>query len=523
MRRSGHVVVLVAAAALAQDDLLRQAARLDAEGKCAEAERYYQQALAGGPASTALLNNLGNHYLACGQPGRARSYFEQVLRRKPNHQNANLQLARLAAEGKQGAQAIRYLAQVTDSGPAVRLLQAEALHWAGRHSEAERVLAAVETEAGGDPRVLFTLGKVCARVGLYDRAAAAFQTVLTERPGDPDVLFELGRTCAIRRDFVRAVFYLAQARQQAPRRADVLLALARAAEEAGFYGDSALAYDEYLQLHPRDDTARRDRARVYGYTGTRLEEGLKELTWYVAKHPKDPLGHYHLAQLTWRSEPEKSLQQLATALRLDPKLAPAHVSRAWLLQRLGRAQEALPHLEAALRLDAKDVRALDQLGLAYLALERPSEAEKVLRRALGIAPEDPEVLLHLGRALASLDRQEEAERYLEQYQRVRPRYREPRKEPGMIELAALPEPERRKREIERFRVMAASRPDDPKLQLHLAELLLADGKVEEALKEFRELLTLNADRQIWETAGQALVRAGQHGLAQEFLKRARQQ
>ena len=45
---------------------------------------------------------------------------------------------------------------------------------------------------------------------------------------------------------------------------------ARAAEDAGFYGDSVVAYDEYLQISPGDDSVRRDRARVLGYTGARL-------------------------------------------------------------------------------------------------------------------------------------------------------------------------------------------------------------------------------------------------------------
>ena len=50
------------------------------------------------------------------------------------------------------------------------------------------------------------------------------------------------------------VYVLAQARQHAPNRPDVLLALARAAEDAGFYGDSVVAYDEYLQISPKDDS-----------------------------------------------------------------------------------------------------------------------------------------------------------------------------------------------------------------------------------------------------------------------------
>lgn len=538
----------------AQEQALREAARLDAEGKCNEAEKYYQQALAKGPLTLALLNNLGNHYLTCGQHEKAQSYFEQLLKVNPAHPNANLQLARIAVDQKQGGKALEYLARVNESGPAVRLLRAEASHWAGKLDAARKILEGLEKEANGDPRLLFTLGTVYARIGVYDRAESAFQAVLVKHPGNFDVLFNLGRAAAraehydraqsalevalkvrpddidsllelglvhaARQDYSRAVYLLAQARQRDPKRPDILLALARAAEDAGYHGDSALAYDEYLELRPGDDKARRDRGRVYGCTGTRLEEGLKEMAWYIKKHPDDPVGHYNLAQFTWRTDPEKSLDQLSAALRLDPDFAAVHVSMAWLLHRVGRTEESVPHLQAALKIAPNNVRALDQLGLAYLTLDQPAEAEKVLRRALAIAPEDPEVLLHLGRALMALDRAEEAQRFLEKYREVRPRrYRDPRKEPGMIELATLSEPERRNREIERFRQMSASRPDDPKLQLHLAGLLLADGRVEEAEGEFRKLLTMNADSQVWEAAGKTLLHSERYELAREFLER----
>jgi Flp pilus assembly protein TadD len=542
-------------AAPSQEELLREAARLDAQGRCEEAERRYEQAQKSGPASPALLNNLGNHYLACGQPGKAERYFEQLLKLHPAHPNANLQLARLAVERKQGAKALGYLARVADTSPAVRLLRAEALHWAGRAAEARAVLEALEREAGGDLRLQFTLGATYARLGAFDRAEAAFERVLVQRPADFDVLFHLGRAAAragnwdrarqaleaalklrpddaealfelglahaARKESSRAVYLLAQARQRAPHRPDIVLALARAAEDAGFYGDSALAYDEYLTLRPDDVQVRRDRARVLGYTGTRLQEGLREMNWYVTQFPRDPAGYFNLAQFTWRDEPDKSLEQLATALRLDPNFAAAHVARAWLLRRLGRAAEAVPHLEAALKVAPNDLRTLDLLGLVYLDLDQPAAAEPVLRRALAIQPEDPEVLLHLGRALMALGRPEEARAFMEKYQQVRPRwFRDPRREPGMIELATLPEPERRQREIERFRRMAAARPDDPKLQLHLAELLLASGRIPEGLAEFRKLLEMNADGESLLAAGRSLLHAEHYREARRFLERA---
>jgi tetratricopeptide (TPR) repeat protein len=552
---SALILLLGLSVAVAQDSALREAERLDAAGKCDEAERFYADALSGSAPSATLLNNLGNHHLVCGHPEKARLYFESLLKIDPAHANANLQLARIATGQKEGAKALEYLARVRDSDPAVSLLRAEASHYAGKHAAALTMLDALEKEANGDPRVLFTLGTTCGRIGLYDRAERAFTAVLAKVPDEFDVLFNLGRAAAwaqhydraqralevaVRlhpadvdallelglvqaalQDYSRAVYLLAQARQGAPKRPDILLALARAAEDAGYYGDSVLTYDEYLELRPADDTARRDRARVCGYTGKRLGEGLKELAWYVQKHPDDPVGYYDLAQFSWNTDPEKALEQLSTAVRLDPGFAPAHYARAWLLHRLGRTSASVPDLQAAVRIDPKNLRALDQLGLTYLALDQAAEAEKVLRRALAISPEDPQVLLHLGRALMSLDREQEAQQFLDQFQKHRPqRVRYPRKEPGMIELATMSSGERARREIERLRLDARSHPSDPDLQLSLARLLLTDGRAREAAAEFRELLTRNADSRIWEQAGKSLLDVGQYELAREFLRRA---
>ncbi|MBI4877274.1 MAG: tetratricopeptide repeat protein [Acidobacteria bacterium] len=551
MRREFIFAVLQAVA----QDPLREALRLDEQGKCQEAERHYQQALAASPSSAVVLNNAGNHYLLCGQPEKAQSYFERLLAVNPAHSNASLQLARIAADRKQGAKALQYLARVKDTSPPVLLLRAEASHWAGQRGAALALLDDLEKAAGGDARVLFTMGMACARMGLYDRAEAAFQAVLVKhpsdfsvlfnlgraaalarhydraqsaleaavkvRPGDADALVELGRVHAARQDYSRAVYVLAQARQRAPGRPNVLLALARAAEQAGFHGDSELAYDEYLRLQPGDDTARRDRARVLGLTGNRQEEGRKELAGYLKRHPDDPIAWFYLAQFSWEADPEKALGQLSGAVRLNPNFAAARFARAWLLNRLGRTSEALPDFQAAARLTGRNVRALDQLGLAYLTLDRPAEAEKTLREALAVSAEDPEVLMHLGRALMALGREAEAQRYLEAFRKAGPRNaRGPRKEPGMIELATLSQGERVQRQIGRLRKDARDHPNDPELQLALASLLLADGGTGEAIAEFRELLARNADGRIWEEAGRSLVRAGQYALAKDFLERA---
>ncbi|SPE34728.1 exported hypothetical protein [Candidatus Sulfopaludibacter sp. SbA6] len=546
---------LFARHAEAQDSALRQAARLDAAHQCSEAERFYQQALAQGSPSLALLNNLGNHYVLCGDAEKARLYFEHVIKLNPQHANANLQLARIAADRRQGARALEYLARVGDSQPTTNMLRAEALYWAGKQAAALTMLDGLRKEAASDPRLGFLYGLTCARIGAYDRAESAFSAVLVQHPDDFDVLFSLGRAAARAKhldralrvldvavtlqpanvdallelaevsaalqDYPRAIYLLAKAKQLAPERPEIPLALAHAAQSGEYYGDAAIAYDEYLRLKPADDTARRDRALIYGYTGTRLAEGLKELAWYIQKHPDDPVGYYDLAQLSWRDHPQEALDRLATALRLAPGLAAAHIDLAWLLNRLGRTTEAIPHFQKAIEITPRDFRALDQLGSAYISLDRPADAEKVLRRAVAISPDDPEVLMHLGRALMELGHEEEAQQFLNQFQKIRSaRVRGPWKQPGMIESASLSPAQRSKREIERLRQDAHTHPDDPELQLRLASLLLTEGRVEEATLEFRTLLTRNAESRTWQQAGSFLLGFEQYQLAREFLLRA---
>ena len=537
----------------AQD--LREAARLDAEGRCSEAEPHYAAALAKAPDSPAVLNNAGNHYLICGEPEKAEALFARLLRIDPFHGNANVQSARLAVERRQGAKALEFLARVKQADPQLLLLRAEALHWAGRNSEALAALETAERQSEGDPRLLYLLGLACGRLGDYERAERAFQRALSQAPGEFEILFQLGRAaaraqhyeraqraletalrirpgnlavlvelgkvCAAREDYVRAVFYLAQARQQAPNDAEIVLLVARAAEDAGYYDDAASAYDDYLRLRPEDDAARRDRARVCGQTETRREEARKELEWYLAKHPEDPLGHYAFAQVFWHEEPDNALEHLTEAARLDPDSVAIRYSRAWMLQRAGRMAESLPDLEAARRLDPHNARVLDLIGLAYLALDQPERAEKAFREAQARDPEEPEFVLHLGRALMALVREQEAQVWLEKYRRIRPPVTPVfRKRLGMVGLATLDVRRQRERAIEHFRREARDHPDHPDFQLHLASLLLADGRTEEALAEFRQLLALNAGGRIWEDAGRVLLSAGHYDLAGQLLERA---
>lgn len=276
--------------------------------------------LALAPRSASLLNNYGNHLLRTGQRAAARAAFLKVAAADPAHPNANAQLARLTLEDKAGPEALRYLDRLPAEAqrlPEAVLLRLRALYLSGRNSEAEPILESLSPAAQGDVRLSFSAGLALASAGQYEKAETffsqalelapadfdvlynlglaashaghqartykVFETALQLRPDDVDVLYNLGAIDAALKRNDQALMWLARAAKQAPDRAGVQQLLAQNASALGYYSDSAMAWDRYFKLAPKDDTARRERGFTTALSGQR-QEGLVDLQWYVARH-----------------------------------------------------------------------------------------------------------------------------------------------------------------------------------------------------------------------------------------------
>jgi len=105
---------------------------------------------------------------------------------------------------------------------------------------------------------------------------------------------------------------------------------------------------------------------------------------------------------------------------------------------------------------------------------------------------------------------------MEKYQKIRPQGLPGlQKRFGMIELATLTAPEQRVREIERFRREARN---TRIVRITSSTWQPPSGRQseEEAIREFRSLLGLNANSQVWEKAGSLLLSSKEYALAREF-------
>jgi len=86
--------------------------------------------------------------------------FSQVITLRPDHSNANLQLAAIAADHKNGAEALRYLRRlsVTDeTAPDVTILRMRALYLSGTNQEADQVLTTLTEHTAQDPQLSFSM------------------------------------------------------------------------------------------------------------------------------------------------------------------------------------------------------------------------------------------------------------------------------------------------------------------------------------------------------------------------------
>ncbi len=525
---------------------------LDTEKNYTGADTAYRRALLLAPHSANLLNNYGNHLLALGDSAGAVKAFSQVVHLDPHHPNANLQLARMAIGRKQPAEALAYLNDLPAqeaSSPPVAILRLQALYLNKQNRAADKLLETLQTpEAEKDPRLQFSTGLALVAVEQYARAETFFTRVLESVPANFDVLYNLGLAASRAKDYDRArdalaaalaqrpddvdVLYglavvrvalnqkesaielLAKAAHLDPERPEVQLLLARTTTDIGFFQDSLQAWNRYLLLVPKDQSARRDR----GYVAAVLGEytlGISDLEAYVKLNPGDPIGHYDLGMAETINDPKRALAEVNRALDLKPGLVPAMYYRGFLKYQAGDAQAALTDLEQANRALPRNATILDRLGQTYLTLNRSSDAVQVLRQAVDLEPGDARTVFHYARALAGAGQQTQAKLMMARFRELGP---DPsRRRGGLVDFFSLSPQEQAAHFRERIEKAAQEQKANLAVQVEYLQLLIGDSRLQQAVQCASQILALNPPAGTLATVGHLLTGADQFALAKQFL------
>jgi tetratricopeptide (TPR) repeat protein len=189
------------------------------DGKFADAEREYKQALVLDAGSNDALTGLANIYMRGRRFPEAEDYLRKLLADQPDSAPAHIQLGRvLAAEGK------------TDA--AIAELQA-GIKLAPEDEAVERDLADLYTTAGK-----------------HDLAEAAYRGLLTAHPNDAELHRTLGQTLLRQKKFVEAQQEFANAVKINPRLGEAYGDLAFAAGENKNYALAIRALDARAKLLP---------------------------------------------------------------------------------------------------------------------------------------------------------------------------------------------------------------------------------------------------------------------------------
>lgn len=201
-------------------------------------------------------------------------------------------------------------------------------------------------------------------------AMADLDEALKRQPNDPEALLRRGELYLVSRDVTRAKADFDAATKLAPDRPDLPALIGRVYSGAGQYDLAIAELDIWLTAHPKgDNVAGVQAARCY-------------------------------ARAAANKELDKALVDCDAAVRKDPN-SQILQTRALLLLRLNRLDEAIAQYSAAIKAQPRDAIALYGRGLAELKKGDKSAGDADIAAANGIAPGAATTFSRLGLAPAA--------------------------------------------------------------------------------------------------------------------------
>ena len=402
------------------------------------------------------------------------------LPERPSLIDQTLDRAVLAFQAQRPDEAARIAAEVLRSARgnlrAAQLL-GQALLMQARPLEAVEVLGPVARRSG-DPGIETLLARALAEAGRGAEAQDLLRKATTRRPAYPLAFVELGDRLgkAGRFDEAAAVF-------------EAGLALAPEAQVLRV----ALGYLRLLiRLDPQKDAA-------WVMVGDLMQgSGDIEAARQAYAHPRPGSAEFSVAQakLAWTYQ---GADDKGTALKLARAAAAsgdtdARVTLADLLRSDEQFAEAVQVLDGVIaQQKTPDWRLLYSRGIAYERLNRWTEGQADLQAALKQRPDEPELLNYLG--YSWIDRGEhlaEARAMIEKAVASDPR------SGAMVDSLgwAFYRMGDYKKAVEKLEEAVELEAGDPEINNHLGDAYWKVGRKDEALFQWRRVLTLNPDSKI---------------------------
>ncbi len=287
------------------------------EGRLAEAEAAYRQAVAADATNPRAHQSLGTVLVRRGNPQAALEHFGVAVRLAPENARAQSDLGVLLGELGQNDRALEHL---------------------GRALELEPELVEARLSLGG----------VQARMGRLDEAEATYRRALKGDPANGDARLGLGAVLAQTGNFEQAVVELQEALRHEPgdeRASRIHFGLAEALVRTGRLGEALPHYTRVREIEPAQGLAWLREATVLMGLG-RFADAKAALEARLGVDSTDDRAAQSLARLL-AGAPDPSLRDgpralsLAGALLEADNAAPKAETAAMALAQVGRFEEAI--------------------------------------------------------------------------------------------------------------------------------------------------------------------------------------
>jgi len=461
--------------------------------------------------------------------------LEQALRMKPGDGSAQLNLALAYEQSGQAGKALPWFAKVeaaarAEKRPLAAAILAPYARALAASGQLEAATARMKEAVGRDPRdaeMQDELGSLYAHRQDWVDARDAFAAALRLRPEfamahlhlglalrelrqpgameelaradelspeNPVIAVEYGATLAGAGQDAQAIAVLERARKADPESSALAYPLGLALQRVGRLNEAIPLLEKVAEARPNDGEVLTNLGMAL-CQAQRAKDAVPLLQRAVTIAPQNPTAHQDLAAAYIQlSQFQDAVEQLRAALKLAPDAPQLHYNLGLALKMEDDAQGAIPELEMAEKLDASAPEPPYILGVLYLQVGRYEDAARELNASLKLRPANADGWATLGSVDNKLERLPEAVAALREAIRQAPRQPDPH-----LTLAAVLVKQNQPAEATAERKTAAElmranmNRQRAEVATHSAESQLKSGNVTEAIAQFREALSYDAD------------------------------
>ena len=376
--------------------------RYFAEGKYAEAEIQYSNAIRIDPSFTQAHDELGKTYLRLGDITRAYQELTRTVDLKPDNYRAHTDLANLliTARNPDGSPNADYLKQAKSHLDLLREKQPNSAEtheaWSNYYAVQNNVSGAIQEMQQAiviDPNrseSYLVLGLLQQGAKLTDQAETSYKKAIEKDPKAMNGQLALGA-------FYEYCNRLPEAETQFKRAIDIdpkdpgpRIALSRLLMQEGKKAETESFLQRTKSDLPNNPETYRMLGDYYFATGD-ADKATAEYDGLYRDHPKDPLVKRNYIQLLiLKNRLEEATRLDDEILKSAPRDTDALVYKGQIQIRQNHPDAAVDTLQSALQNDPDNAVAHYQLGLAFDHKHDAARAEAEWRKAVRLNPDLPE-------------------------------------------------------------------------------------------------------------------------------------